>query len=258
MYCISKRSARLAAICPLVFACLAWGCKDDDDSSHEGVGGSGATGGRGQGGDTGGRVTTGGNGQAGASGGHAETGGNGQAGATGGHAGTGGAGHAGSGHAGEGGGATTPEGGAAGTPGSGGAAGAPLDPEAEFESLVGDIMEEEQLPGLAAAVVQGDQLAWIRGYGFADLESERAVTPDTPFTLASISKTFIAVAMMQAIEEGTVTLDTPVNETGLPFVVDNPHLSDEVITLRHLATHTSRIVDGSAYDCSYYVEATES
>lgn len=225
MPCISKRSARVAAIFPLVFTCLAGGCKDDDDSAHEGVGGSSATGGGEQAGDTGGRVTTGG-----------------------------------SGHAGEGGGsATTPEeGGAVGTPGGGGEAGAPLDPEAAFESLVGDIMEEEQLPGLAAAVVQGDQLAWTRGYGFADLESERPVTPDTPFTLASISKTFIAVAMMQALEDGTLTLDTPVNEVGLPFVVDNPHLSDEVITLRHLATHTSSILDGSAYDCSYYVEADDS
>ncbi len=225
MHYLSKGSACFSAIFPLVFACLTASCDEEDTASHEETGGSG---------------DSGAGGQAGAAGGHATTGG--------------------SGHAGEaGGGDPATDGGSAGTPGSAGAAGGtPVDPEGEFEKVVGDLMETEELPGLAAAVVHGEQLAWIRGYGVADLESERAVTPDTPFTLASVSKSVLAVAMMQAIEDGVVALDTPVNETGLPFVVDNPHLSDEVITLRHLASHTSGIRDGSAYDCSYYVEASES
>ncbi len=60
--------------------------------------------------------------------------------------------------------------------------------------------------------------------------------------LASISKTFTGTALMQLVEDGVLELDTPVNDR-LPFVVDNPHTEAEVITLRHLMTHTSSIRD---------------
>ena len=59
---------------------------------------------------------------------------------------------------------------------------------------------------------------------------------------ASIRKTFTGVAMMQAVQEGKLSLDQDIN-TYLPFKVVNPSFPDTAITLRQLATHTSGITD---------------
>ncbi len=60
--------------------------------------------------------------------------------------------------------------------------------------------------------------------------------------VGSISKTFTGVAMMRAVQEGRLSLDVDINKY-LPFRVVNPHRPDALITLRHLATHTSGIKD---------------
>jgi CubicO group peptidase (beta-lactamase class C family) len=60
--------------------------------------------------------------------------------------------------------------------------------------------------------------------------------------VASISKTFVGAAMLRAVEQGQLALDVDIGRW-LPFDVANPHRPDAVITLRHLATHTSGIVD---------------
>jgi len=76
------------------------------------------------------------------------------------------------------------------------------------------------------------------------------VLTSTPFSLASVSKSFIAVATMQAVEDGLVTLDTPVDDL-VDFDLDNPKLDGETISLVHLATHTAGIRDTREYDRAY-------
>ena len=106
-------------------------------------------------------------------------------------------------------------------------------------------------PGLAVALVGRDGAIWANGYGFADLEAERPVTTDTPFMVASVSKTFIAAALMTELEAGHLRLDQDVNEL-LPFAIDNPRVRGERIEVRHLASHTSGIRDHEkTYDDSY-------
>lgn len=91
------------------------------------------------------------------------------------------------------------------------------------------------------------------GYGFANVQAQKPVTPDTPFLLASISKLFTGAGVMKAWEQGQLSLDDNINDY-LSFSVDNPHLNDEVITLRHLATHTSGIIDNNfTYAATYTV-----
>ena len=70
----------------------------------------------------------------------------------------------------------------------------------------------------------------------------RPFTPNTIMNVGSIAKPFTGVAMMRAVQEGKLSLDEDIN-TYLPFRVVNPHRPDEMITLRHLATHTSGITD---------------
>jgi CubicO group peptidase (beta-lactamase class C family) len=103
-------------------------------------------------------------------------------------------------------------------------------------------MSAGRLPGLSAAVVRGSEVVWSRAWGLANIAAGRRVTPDTLFMLASVSKTVIATAVLQAIEEGLFELDTDVNDV-LPFSVRNPVHPDVPITVRELLTHTSSIRD---------------
>jgi CubicO group peptidase (beta-lactamase class C family) len=113
---------------------------------------------------------------------------------------------------------------------------------AELETMFTELITEENVPGMAVAIVVNGEVAWSKGFGYANVEKLKPVRPDTPFLLASISKLFTGVALMQALEQGRLSLDDNVNQY-LSFAVDNPHLDDEIITLRHLATHTSGITD---------------
>ncbi len=66
-----------------------------------------------------------------------------------------------------------------------------------------------RLPGLAAAIVQGKRVIYLSGFGKAD-PTGRPVTPQTPFIIGSLSKSFTALAIMQLVEAGRIELDAPV------------------------------------------------
>ena len=70
-------------------------------------------------------------------------------------------------------------------------------------------MREVHIPGLALGIVHNDEVVHLRGFGEAD-PAGRTVTPQTPFILASASKSFTALAIMQLVESGKVDLDAPV------------------------------------------------
>jgi CubicO group peptidase (beta-lactamase class C family) len=112
-------------------------------------------------------------------------------------------------------------------------------------------MKEAGLVGIGAAIIIGSKVAWTKGYGFADKQRAVRFTPDTVMNIASVSKTFTGVALMQAVEDGKLSLDKDIN-TWLPFKVVNPAFPEAPITLRQLATHTSGITDQwKAYERSY-------
>lgn len=107
---------------------------------------------------------------------------------------------------------------------------------ASVDSYVTTAMQQYNIPGLALAITQGDQITFSKGYGTAG--DGRIVTPDTPFYIGSQSKSFTALAIMQLMEQGKLDLDTSV-QTYLPwFRVADPQASQQ-ITIRHLLQHTS-------------------
>ncbi len=116
------------------------------------------------------------------------------------------------------------------------------DPWADASTFIEDQMAATNIPGMAVAVTAPGEVLWSAGFGLADVDDGLAVTPDTPFMLASVSKTVTATALMQLWEDGVWTLDDPVNDL-LPFVVDNPRVEGETILVRHLVTHSSTIKD---------------
>ncbi|MBK8228915.1 MAG: beta-lactamase family protein [Flavobacteriales bacterium] len=84
------------------------------------------------------------------------------------------------------------------------------------------------------------------GFGIADVERMIPYTANTRQPIASISKTFIGLAIMKAQELGRLRLDDPIAKH-LPFTVENPYHPGVPITVRHLVTHTSSINDDREY-----------
>ena len=100
-------------------------------------------------------------------------------------------------------------------------------------------MSAQRIPGLSLGIVREGRTVHQQGFGEAD-ESGRDVTPQTPFIIGSLSKSFTAVAIMQLVEAGQVDLDAPVREYLSWFKVSDAAASEE-ITVRQLLNHTSGI-----------------
>ncbi len=104
--------------------------------------------------------------------------------------------------------------------------------------LEGQIAYRE-LPGVVVGVVHDQELIWSRGFGSADLERKVAMTPAARFRMASHSKLFTAVAIMQLREAGKLRLDDPVS-LHLPWFKLKPaEPGDPPVTVEDLLTHIS-------------------
>lgn len=117
---------------------------------------------------------------------------------------------------------------------------------ASIDAYINTQMQADHIPGVSLGLVHNDQIVHLRGFGEAS-QNGRAVTPHTPFILASVSKSFTALAVMQLVEAGKVELDAPVQRYLPWFRVADPVASAR-ITLRHLLYHTSGI-PSSGYAC---------
>jgi CubicO group peptidase (beta-lactamase class C family) len=117
-------------------------------------------------------------------------------------------------------------------------------------------MREVRIPGLALGIVHQDEIVHLQGFGVADA-SGRVVTPQTPFILASASKSFTALAIMQLVEDGTVDLDAPV-VTYLPSFTVRDESASATITVRHLLNHTSGLPEDTAYEPMLSNDMTDS
>jgi CubicO group peptidase (beta-lactamase class C family) len=102
-------------------------------------------------------------------------------------------------------------------------------------------MAEQDIPGFAVAVVDDTGVLWSEGFGFTDNDHNTPITPDTIFSIQSTSKTFTAVAVLLAVQEGLLDLDTPIT-TYLPdFTIHSifEEHPERTITLRMLLSHTA-------------------
>lgn len=95
------------------------------------------------------------------------------------------------------------------------------------------------LPGVVVGVVSDQEVVWAKGFGHADTEGARPMTPATRFRMASHSKLFTATAIMQLREEGKLRLDDPVSDYLPWFQVNSADPADPPITIEHLLTHSS-------------------
>jgi len=108
-----------------------------------------------------------------------------------------------------------------------------------FERWLDGQMTYRGLPGVAVGVIQGNDLVWSRGFGFADTAQRTPVTPQTKFRMASHTKLFTATAILHLRDAGKLRLDDPVSRH-LPWFQVKPGAADDPpITIEHLITHSS-------------------
>lgn len=108
------------------------------------------------------------------------------------------------------------------------------------------IQENGLINGFAVAMVNQNGVLYEKGFGFSNRETKEKYTENTIQHIASVSKTLIGISLMKAKEMGKLNLDDPI-QNYLPFKVTNPNYPNEIITIRHLATHTSGIKDSDQY-----------
>lgn len=122
---------------------------------------------------------------------------------------------------------------------------APVDCRAEqiehltdqLDAYITKVLDLDIAPGLAVAVVEGSRVVYSKGFGYADRERGRGVTPETMFYIGSTTKSFTAFAALLLDHRGVFDLTKPLSHY-LPQVKLHSPLSAEEITIRNLLTHT--------------------
>ncbi|MEU0506149.1 serine hydrolase domain-containing protein [Nocardia sp. NPDC005998] len=103
------------------------------------------------------------------------------------------------------------------------------------------LLARRAMVGSVVAIVRAGELEFFSGHGFADLGAHRPMSIDTVLRVASITKTFTAIGVMQLVQRGLIELDAPAEKylRAYPLVPADP--SFRPATVRHLLTHTAGI-----------------
>ncbi len=129
-----------------------------------------------------------------------------------------------------------------------------ISTSAELSVAMQEIVEQTDVPGFAVSIVNNNTVLYQEAFGYADVQARVPYTNQTTQQLASISKTFVAAAVVKAIEDGLFTLETDINDI-LPVAVVNPKQPGAIIKVKHLVTHTSGLLDnmGTYIQGNYYI-----
>lgn len=119
---------------------------------------------------------------------------------------------------------------------------APATSIAQFEQHLESLRTSSHIPAITAVIAQGQRVVWTKGFGIADLATQRVAADTTVYHLASLTKTFASTVILQLVEEGTVSLDDPLSLYGIHIAT-----SAGVIRVRHLLSHTSEGTPGTQF-----------
>lgn len=122
----------------------------------------------------------------------------------------------------------------------------------DFESINKRLKNEysSKTAGIGLSVVSDNSTIWSGAYGMANIALNKPMTTDHIINIASVSKLFVATAIMQLSERSLLSIDDNINRH-LPFDISYPKNENLPITIRQLLTHKSSILDGQYYDESY-------
>jgi CubicO group peptidase (beta-lactamase class C family) len=113
---------------------------------------------------------------------------------------------------------------------------APAQQTDTLDSLLKDAVSTFQVPGLAVAVVREEEVLYLKGVGVRKINTTDPVTPDTLFSIASLTKAFTAASLGVLVDEGKAGWDDPVRKH-LPWFHLSDPLADRDVTLRDLLCH---------------------
>ena len=116
-------------------------------------------------------------------------------------------------------------------------------PASKLSAILRRAQAKQRAPSVSAAVFRGRELLWRGAVGWADVEARREATPDTRYPIASITKSFVAVAVMQLRDAGVLALDDPVRRH-VPEAPAGPTIA----TLLSHASGLQREVPGSGWE----------
>jgi len=109
-----------------------------------------------------------------------------------------------------------------------------------FEGQVEAGRNALRIPGLSIVVIQDGEVLSAQGFGYADVEHRIPATPDTLYHIASVTKTFTAILVLQLVEQGKLDLDEPVSRYSEDF-------KDDSVRIKHLLSHTSEGTPGEKF-----------
>ncbi|WP_407115781.1 serine hydrolase domain-containing protein [Bradyrhizobium sp. LMG 9283] len=144
-----------------------------------------------------------------------------------------------------------------------------MQSQAQIDEILRQKSETKEIPGIVAIAASGSDVLYQGAFGKRDLSKPDAMTIDSVFWIASMTKAVTSAGAMQLVEQGKLSLDAPIGDVlpdlANPQVLEGFDANGEpklrpakgAITLRHLMTHTA----GFAYnvwngDCAQYLEKT--
>ena len=114
---------------------------------------------------------------------------------------------------------------------------------AELQKAMKDVVEKEHVTGAGVALVSNGQLLWCGGFGKADLSANLDVTCDTEFRVGSISKTFVALALLKLEGEGKINLYSRLQDVAPEIPLKNRWASTNPVRIVNLLEHSAGFDD---------------
>lgn len=112
----------------------------------------------------------------------------------------------------------------------------------EFEEYIQDTMQQENIPGLAMAIVNSTDIVFAEGYGLRNVEQNLPVTPETLFHIGSTHKSMTAMLVATLVDDGLLDWDIPVT-TLVPSFSFSDELASQQVSIRHLLSMRAGIPD---------------
>lgn len=106
-----------------------------------------------------------------------------------------------------------------------------LEETLQTELDIGDIV------GLSVALIDNQDVVWQQGFGYSDIDSDTYTDDSSRYRTGNITQLYTAIAIMQLVEKGKITLDQPLQEILPEFSIESRFSSIEAITVRNLLSH---------------------
>jgi len=127
----------------------------------------------------------------------------------------------------------------------------------ELDTQIDSMLIDSEFIGIGIGVIKNGEVVYTKGFGHSNIENQKPYTKITIQPIGSISKLFIGLALVKAIQQGYFDLETKIDDI-LPFKIINPYKPLNKITIFHLVTHTSGIRDSDFFwsNCYFIKDAS--